>query len=223
MKVALTQSAGRLAELEPMLKERGFEVCRFPLVETSTIENADLQPLFSCPWWLFTSVAAVKALVGLKADFSNRRLGAVGGATAKALQEAGGKLGLVSPRADAASLAEAFIARGEAGPVGLPQGDRALPTLADALACAGYPVVKVTVYRTTSGPWPQGVLPNITVLTSPSAVEALPQEVAERSSLVALGPSTAGALRARGLPHQVANEASVEGVLQAIEQLRQTA
>ncbi len=58
--------------------------------------------------------------------------------------------------------------------------------------------------------------PELVVLASPSAVDALPGEVAERAALVAIGPTTAAALERRGLACRQARAPSVGGVLDAI-------
>ncbi|WP_299430943.1 uroporphyrinogen-III synthase [uncultured Meiothermus sp.] len=220
MTVALTQSEGRLEGLESRLRQRGLEVWRVPLVRTQTRQGADLSRLLDCPWWLFSSVAAVRAVLELGGSLQGRRLGAVGEATKEALEQAGGLVELLGSATHAASLAEAFIALGEAGCVGLPQGHRALPTLARGLSEAGHQVRAVIVYDTFSLPWPDHLeTPDLTLLASPSAAEALPVRIGANTHCLALGPTTARCLRERGWPHTTLPNPSEEEVVATIEQI----
>ncbi len=167
--------------------------------------------------------------------------------------------------ANAAGLAHAFARHpAAAGPVGLPQGSRARPELAGALARAGFATLPVVLYDTVPLPWSDAADDDagIVVLASPSAVTSLFDERAEagdavgrrevappaddgapratvRSAraddraprtdddalrrrgrfaarLVAIGPTTADAVRARGWPCWVAAHPDVEGVLAAV-------
>ena len=219
MIIALTQSEGRLEGLESLLRGRGHQVLRIPLVHTTPLA-ANLEPLADCPWWLFTSPAAVRAVVELGASLQGRKLGAVGESTALALRKAGGKVELIGAEGNAKNLAQMFLAKGESGPVGLPQGTKVLPALAQVLQEGGIEVRPVTVYQTKTLPWPVGVLQrDITLLASPSAVAALPESVAQRSHNLALGPTTAQALEERGWAYRVVESPKVESVFAAILQL----
>ncbi|ADD28161.1 uroporphyrinogen-III synthase [Meiothermus ruber] len=220
MRIALTQSEGRLEGLQERLEAMGLEVLRFPLVQTQTLP-ADLAPLDDCRWWLFTSVAAVRAVLELRGSLPGRALGAVGRATQQALEEAGGRVDLVAPEETAESLAEAFLALRPFGFVGLPQGNRARPVLAQRLREAGYVVRSVVVYQTQTLPWPSdGPVPELVLLTSPTGVEALPEAVGRKVHLLALGPTTAAALSERGFPHTVVPRPSVEAVLETVRYIR---
>ncbi|MGK0618056.1 uroporphyrinogen-III synthase [Meiothermus cerbereus] len=220
MRIALTQSEGRLAGLQERLEAMGLEVVRQPLIQTQVLQ-ADLKPLSDCRWWLFTSVVAVRALLALGGSLKGRSLGAVGQATRQALEEAGGRVDLVSPDETAEGLAEAFLAQRPFGFVGLPQGNRARPVLAQRLREAGYVVQSVVVYQTQTLPWPTDLpAPDLVLLTSPSGVEALPESVGGQARLLALGPTTAAALSERGLPYTLVPGPSVEAVLETIARIR---
>jgi uroporphyrinogen-III synthase len=223
MRVALTQSEGRLVGLEALLIERGFEVVRQPLVQTKTIQEASLEWLSECPWWLFSSAAAVEAVIELGGLLQQRKIGAVGEATAATIEANGARVALRPSETGAEGLASAFIALHEAGPVGWPKGELALPTLAEALVKAGYMVKPLDVYRTEQVPWPKDIAaPEIAVLASPSAVDALPDAIAGNTYCVAIGATTAQRLQARGLPHSTALSPSVDGVLKSIEQIHRS-
>ncbi len=166
------------------------------------------------------------------------RLGAVGRPTASALRAAGAEPALVAERSSrAAVLADAFLRHPQAaGPVGLPQGDRALPTLRRALERAGFETRPLVLYETVTQPWSgdagdadaghadarapeRASEPELVVLASPSAADALPQAIAAHATLVAIGPTTAAALERRGLACRQARSPSVGGVLAAVDAL----
>lgn len=224
MKIALTQTAGRLEDLEPRLRARGHEVVRAPLVEVRPRVDEDTREvaarLMSLPWLLFASRSAVAAWGALGLGLEGPSLGAVGGSTAAALERAGGRVRVVGEPATGRGLAAAFLARRDArGPVGLPCGNRSRDDLRLGLVGAGFAVRAVTVYDTVTRPWSADEGVEAVVLASPSAVQGLPDEVARRVALVALGPTTGRALRHRGLQPAVAPRPDVEAVLDTIESL----
>jgi uroporphyrinogen-III synthase len=246
MKIVLTHSEGRFEGLAEGLRRRGYEVEHAPLIVTRPRSGedarADAEDLLELPWLLFTSRSAVEAWgalgVGWTApDGHVPRLGAVGRQTAAALRALGAEPALVAERSSrAAGLADAFLEHPKAaGPVGLPQGDRARPTLRRALEEAGIETRPLVLYETVTQPWKgeaeesertgpadtpdaAAVASVLIVLASPSAAEALPGEVARRATLVAIGPTTAAAVESRGLRCRQAPTPSVGGVLEAVEE-----
>ncbi len=216
MRIALTQSEGRLAGLQERLEALGLEVLRVPLVRTQSCQ-ADLSPLLECPWWLFTSAAAVEGVRANGAKLGGRLLGAVGPATQKALEASGGQVELVAPLENAQSLAEAFLARRPSGPVGWPRGRQAEPLLEERLQAAGYTVHSAVVYETLPLRWPPGLAaPDLILLASPSAVAALPKAVAQKAHCLALGPTTAAALARRGLAYTLLAQPGIEAAVEAV-------
>jgi uroporphyrinogen-III synthase len=202
--------------LEASLRRHGLEVLRVPLLRTVPLA-VSLEPLRDCPWWLISSVASVEALLALNADFTAHRFGAVGRATASAIRANGGQVELIAPEGNAASLAEQFLKlerRQHRMAVGLPLGDRALSTIHDKLTRAGVPTRALCVYSSQINPWPTDApQPDVIVLASPTAVNGLPEIIAARASLIALGPTTAASIRARGWTCQEARKPSVEALL----------
>lgn len=228
MRVALTQSEGRLDGLADALAGAGHEVLRAPLVtsrprlDESTALSA--RSLLACPWLLVTSRATVEAWQALGLPFAGPALGAVGPGTARAIERAGGKVALVADPPDAAGLAATFLRHVDpatlTGPVALPGGDRARLELSDTLTEAGVDTRPLVVYDTVRRAWtlaPDAV--DAVLLASPSAVEAVPDEVARRAALVALGPSTSAALRSRGFTPLQASAPDTGGVLTVLERL----
>ncbi len=223
LRVALTQSPGKLAGLEAGLLERGFEVVRSPLIKTEPLLTEAVrkraEDLPACPWLLFTSPSGVEAWGALEPGFGDTRLGAVGAKTAAALEGLGGRVSLVGEPQTSLGLAEAFLQSAHAAaPVGLPRGDRALPTLQDALEKNGLETRPLVVYRTvTCGFTVDDV--DVVVLSSPSAVEALPRGVGARARLVALGPSTGAAIEEYGWRYVQAERPDADAVIAALETL----
>jgi uroporphyrinogen-III synthase len=130
-------------------------------------------------------------------------VGAVGAASAEALARAGVCVDLLAEEASGAGLAEAFIALGvERGTrVLLPGAKEPRPELRERLAAAGFEPVPLALYETRPlAPDLSGA--EVVVLASPSAVRACEGAIAALPSsarMVAIGETTASALRERGL------------------------
>ena len=259
MRIVLTHAPGRFEGLDTALRRRGHAVVHAPLIATVPRTGAEVraaaQALLVLPWLLFTSRSAVEAWSALEVGWrapgeptgDAPHVGAVGRKTASALRAAGVEPALVAERASrAAGLADAFLRHPEAAsPVGLPQGDRALPTLRRALERAGFETRPLVLYETVTRPWPGDATggdtaasdtaggdtaagdtaagdtaagaAELVVLASPSAADALPAEATKRATLVAIGPTTAAALERRGLACRQARAPSVGGVLDEVE------
>jgi uroporphyrinogen-III synthase len=226
MRIALTQAKGRLEGLDDRLAALGHEVVRVPLVETVPLTDMEAQEaaaaLLGLPWRLYASRSAVEAWLELGLGLADgARLGAVGPGTARALARAGAPDVLVGERSTAAGLAQAVVAvPGVRGPVGVVQGRRARSTLRDALAAAGFEPRVATVYDTQPQVWRGNEGVDVVVLASPSAVAALPRHVGDGAVLVAIGPTTARAMRERGWRGIEAERPTAEGVLQAVRSAR---
>lgn len=165
------------------------------------------------------------------------RIGAVGPGTAAALRAAGARVDLVAEPSTAEGLAAVFAQNpAAAGPVGLAQGSRARPTLARRLADAGYETRAAVLYDTDEVPWEDGpeahagsFSATVVVVASPSAVASLARgwrgegdadawhgAQATLPRFVAIGPTTAAAVRALGEPCWVAETADVDGIVTAV-------
>ncbi|MDZ7706239.1 MAG: uroporphyrinogen-III synthase [Trueperaceae bacterium] len=224
-RIALTHSSGRLRGLEPALVARGYDVVRNPLIETVPLLDGETRDrargLLSCPWLLFTSPAAVAAWRKLNLPFRgiSSKIGVVGDKTAATVQRYGGRVALVADPPTAVGLADTFLTTYPGvHHVGLPQGNRAKPTLQQHLEASGVQTRSVVVYKTETLPWRAGDA-EVVVLASPSAFKALPDDVAKRATLVAIGPTTAAAIRQQGLTPVVAARPSVAALLDTIDDL----
>lgn len=223
MRVLVTASEGRLAGLEGLLEVRGYEAIRHPVIATEVIRDpVAAQRLLGLPWWLFLSRTAVEASVANGLSFPiDVRLAAVGPGTAEALRAAGGEVAATGDPATAEGLAKAVV-RHPHGPrsgdsIGAVVGNRARSALRIALALHGVDLVTAELYCTRTRGWRDIGSVDVVVLASPSAVVELPIFIAWTALLVAIGPTTAGAIRRRGWEAIEATEPTVQGVLDALD------
>jgi uroporphyrinogen-III synthase len=132
------------------------------------------------------------------------KLAAVGGATATALSEIACRDVDFVPRVQRVEGMVAEFPPG-AGAVLVAQGDLAGPALADGLRTLGYTVTAVEAYTTTARRPAGGEVAwlrsaDVVVVASGSAATALADATPIGARLVAIGPSTAAAASAIGLP-----------------------
>ena len=164
-----------------------------------------------------------------------RKLAAVGPGTAAALAAHGLEPTLVAGVSTGEGLAEALVPRLQPGElVLLPAAEEGRRTLEEGLAAAGAAVERVAAYRSrpvgsTPEGWGEVVAhpPRCVLFGSPRTVEAflaLPgaEALVPRVRAVAVGPTTAAALRARGWePAAIASAPTppewVEAAVRAIE------
>lgn len=208
------EPAAKLRELGAHVQSRAafsMSVLGGPGTIQTAVEGAD--------WVLFASPYALWIVGSSTELFRSRRIGAVGPGTARELARIGIPIDLLSEKSTGAGLAEAFLALGlpKQTAVLLPRARDGRPELRDALRSAGYNVCDAVVYETSSQPigpiedeW------DAVLVASPSGAEALPQ-AAFRAKLVAIGETTAAALRARGFAvAAVAARPTTEGMVEAL-------
>lgn len=223
----LTHSEGRLQGLADALAARGLAVAHRPLIETELLPceavRADAELLLGAAWLLFTSRTAVRAwaALGLPLDGATpgatAKLGAVGRRTADDLRDLGAQVALEAEPPNAEGLLRTFSAHvAPPAQVGLPCGEEALGTLETGLTRAGFTVGKAVLYRTLTRPLLETDA-DLVVLASPTAVAALPDALTG-ARLVALGPSTARAVRERGLDAVESRTPDLTGVVEAVLQ-----
>src|SRR5262245_17218085 len=205
-----------------LLEDEGAEVLAVPLLELEPPTDprplqaaAELLRRFS--WVAFASERAVTALVeaartaGTLDVLRTRKLAAVGPGTAAALGGLGLEASLVATVATGEGLAEALVPQLQPGDsVLLPAAEQGRRALEEALLAAGAAVERVVAYRsgvagTTPAGWAEVVArpPRCVLFGSPRTVEAflsLPGAggLVGQVRAVAVGPTTAAALRARG-------------------------
>lgn len=247
--VVVTRDEPRDGPLAASLRARGLEVLCWPVVRIAPpgdprpLEEA-LARVAEFDWIVFASRHAVEAVVARMASPGGTRPGrpgrarvaAVGSATAAALRAHGWDPDVVPADAHADALVAALAAHVKPGArVLFPASSRALPALGDGLRRLGAEVVQVEAYRNESAPLDvpacraaidSGAVGAVT-FTSPSCVEELEralgreafERLADAAFAVALGPTTAGALTARGIEPVLASPATLEGLAATTSQI----
>jgi uroporphyrinogen-III synthase len=246
--VVVTRAAAQSEKLCEELKVRGATVRLLPLIsfgppeDYKAVDDA-LARWESFDWILFTSANAVQAVMerrrllgGAPAslDGVKPRAAAVGPATAEAAEAAGFSVGCVATNHSGTGLVEELGEEVRNRSVLLPRSDRANPELTETLKRLGATVTAVTAYRTlppTKGDRARvqdcvkegvdGIL-----FYSPSAVENFLEllgrdrleKLQGRTVMVAIGPTTAGALSAAGVQRIAwAADTATSAVIGALE------
>jgi uroporphyrinogen-III synthase len=225
--VVVTRGAGGDDALAARLAELGAAVRALPSIAFAP--PADPAPLDAalrdpsgCDWVVFASATAVDrtlarmAELGIPADALARpALAAVGPATAARLGQVVRAPDLVPADARGEAMAAALAPQVRGRRVLLPRPADGRPELSDGLLAAGARLSAVEAYRTVPAPaealrpiadWISRGEVDAIAFASPSAVKAVTRALAERAPLLervllaAIGPTTAEALRAAGLP-----------------------
>lgn len=176
-------------------------------------------------WVVFASAAAVRHVAGLDpvvaGGLRGRAIAAVGPSTAQALAEAELPVDLVADEGTGAGLARALLARFGAArpPVLLPAARGGRTELRDALAAAGCAVTVDELYASEALAAPNDAELDVdaVVVASPSGARAALTGRAGHVKAVAIGPTTADALRELGLtPAAVASAPTPVDVVDAV-------
>jgi uroporphyrinogen-III synthase len=227
--VAVTRGKAGEDALSARLRELGAEVLEVPAISTAAPSSwealdAALAELAQFDWVAFASATAVDATLarlaalGLPPPAVGTRLAAVGKATAERLADRLRAADLVPGSATGAALAAAMAPRMRGRRVLVPRAEEGRVELLEGLAAAGAEVVAAPCYRTVLAP-PEVVAPlgdavgdgrvDAVAFASPSAVKAVVEGLGRRAALLsrctlaAIGPTTAAALAAAGLPADV--------------------
>lgn len=242
-RVAVTRDEDHSGALTSALVAEGFEPVRCVVMQESAsgepaVLSAVAAGLEAYDWIICSSVRAVTALAAARAIAWPRgvRTAAVGARTAEALVSAGADPApLVGASEGAAALWAALSMNSWTGSRVLvptvPGGHR---TLIEGLRQAGAVVSEVEAYRMTPRPAAQiradwvAAAPDAAVISSPSTVSGLMAGVgsdalAALSAIVAIGPTTAAALAAAGVPCQQAGRADFREAARTLARLRDTA
>lgn len=240
MRVLTTRAREQTERLMALLRLHGAEPCVLPAIryappEDRTSLEAAIREVTNCRYAVFTSATGVRSFLaemraaGHDAGRLGLRLYAVGPATAAAVAGEGLRSEALPVRQRAEGLAQLLRERAAPDERGLIVGPESSDTaLLRSLQKNGLQVRPVGAYRTVSGvdqaaaaavleaPPPQAAL-----FYSPSAVRgtlsALPQEFLRQGRIIAVGPTTAAALRESGLsPDAIATEPSDAAVVEAL-------
>ncbi len=246
--ILVTREKERSLEMVREIEARGGKAVVVPMIATGPPVSWDecdraIARLDEFDLLVFTSVTAVEMFVGRTrvlgvppAALSRARSAAVGDATASALEACGVPVAYVPAEFTGASLGSSLGGSLPGKRVLIPRGNIARREVAETLREQGAAVETVTVYVTTrpegiDGPRfaPRVLAGEFDVVTfaSPSAAENFvsffgPRElgaVADHARIAAIGPSTADAVRALGLPADIiARQSNASGLITSIEE-----
>jgi uroporphyrinogen-III synthase len=238
--VALTRPLDRNEELVALLSSLGAHVVEVPLIEIGPpadrgegLRNA-LDHVEEFDWIAVLSTngahALLRALNGMELSRSCK-VAAVGRATAEALREGGLEVALVGDGRGGASLARQMSDAFDPAQLLVVAAQEGRREFAEELGAAGWRVTSVAGYATVATAVTEQdraslIAADIVIVASPSAVGnymALGPSGDERQSFVAIGETTAAALRAAGLAEVVVAEAPTdvalaEAVVRAVQQ-----
>ncbi|HEY8507173.1 MAG TPA: uroporphyrinogen-III synthase [Steroidobacteraceae bacterium] len=242
--VVVTRAEPQDGPLSSYLKNLGLRVLLWPAVSVTpadpTALRQELDRVKEFDWIVFTSRHAVDAVITLLPQKPEGvRIAAVGQATAQVLRQRGWDVDLLPEEANAAALVNAFAAHVRKGTrVLYPASSRALPTLKKGLTGLGAEVTQVEAYRTDAAPldvencraWINRESVGAVTFASPSAVVELERALGradfdrllDKAASVAIGPTTARALKERGRTPVVAESATLEGLANTTFKLLQT-
>jgi len=247
--IVITRAPEQARELVHSLEELGARVVLLPMVSFAPPPDTErldeqLRQLRSFDAVVFLSKNAVAyifdrcAQLGIQCEVllsRDRVVGAVGPATARALEEKGVRVSYVTEKGTGEALAR------EIGPalagrrVLVPRSDRGDDRIPSTLRAMGARVTEVISYRTVD---PASVDPDILdrtrragvdaiVFASPSAVYNFARVIGDcdlpalsaRVPFVAIGPTTAAAIRSSGASVRIeAEESSASGIVQALRE-----
>jgi uroporphyrinogen III methyltransferase / synthase len=244
-RIVVTRAVEQARELTSGLEALGATVLALPAI--SFVDPADFAPLDAAianvatfDWLLFTSANAARYFAkrcracGVDPHTLQRAarplfVSVVGPMTAEAVAAEGFLVNHMAEEFQAAALARELADELRGKKVLLPHGDRAKNELAVALRAAGAEVTPVIAYRTTEA---DSAAPDVLeavrrgetdaiAFFSGSAFRSVAAKVGldnlRRVAIAAIGPVTAGEIRAAGLPVAVeAPKATMESFVNAL-------
>jgi uroporphyrinogen-III synthase len=239
--VVVTRDEDADGPLSRALSARGLRVARWRTVRTAPPEDAGpleaaLAELASFDWLVFTSRRAVAAVAERVRPLpAGLRIAAVGEASSAALEREGWPVDVLPEEQFAEGLVAALSAAG-VGPgtrVLFPASEIARDAVPEGLAALGARVTTVVAYRTlATAPDADAVRDalddaavDVVTFASPSAVEnlaaglpaALLGRLRREARAVAIGPTTAEAVRAAGWAGvAMADRPSLDGLAETV-------
>jgi uroporphyrinogen-III synthase len=246
--ILVTRQREQAGEMIREIELRGGTAVVVPMIETGPPPSwaecdEAIGRLASYDMLVFASVNAVESFVGRThilgvppGELARAKTAAVGESTAAALAR-GGIMGALIPEEFTGSSLAAALGGGLAGKrVLIPRGNIAREAVPDALRASGAIVETVTVYVTTK---PAGIVAesfvhrvlagefDVVTFASPSSAANFGSlfgpdtlgAVADNAKIAVIGPTTADAVRALGLPVDIiARESSARGLVACIDE-----
>lgn len=244
-RVLVTRSRTQASALSGLLSERGAAPVEMPTIEIRDVPDPSeldraISELGGFDWVMFTSANGVEAFwARLRAknldarSLGKARIGAIGPATAQALEERGLHPDFMPEVYTTGGILSALETAGISGQrILLPRANIAPPDLTDGLARLGAEPHHVTAYLTevateAASEGRQMLLEgqiDIITFASSSTVTNLRQllgddwQVARKAAIACIGPVTAATAREEGLNVDIlAEEQTIPGLVRAIE------
>lgn len=244
-RILVTRTRHQASALSRLLSTCGAQPIEMPTIEIQTVATTELDQailsLGNYHWIIFTSVNGVVAffrrLYALNLDgrwLNGLRLGAIGPATASALQERGMRPDCLPEEHTSEGLVAVLRSQALGGcRVLLPRADIAGRELAEGLAGLGAEVHEVVTYKTITpteaSPQAKQMLLageiDVVTFTSSSTVVNLmallggQREAINRAKVACIGPVTAATATEAGLRVDiVAQQHTIPGLVQTMEQ-----
>ena len=221
VRIILTREKDRNRDWAGQLQAAGLPFLELPLVRFESLPVPDDFRADGFDWICFTSPQGVKAFAAAELQVGKAQMASLGAGTARALAEHGfrDKLGIEAP--DGAAFALAFLARMNApGRMIMPGPERRLEEPAATFRAAGWDVVELPLYKTSTVPAdelpdePFTPADNV-FFCSPSAVRAFAAAWDQRPRCTAIGQTTADALKKTGFSPAVAAVPDLNSMIQA--------
>lgn len=247
VRVLVTRPRERAQELCFLLEDEGAEVISLPLLELLPADDERplrfaAEQIHQYAWIAFASPSAVRALVGAARQagtldrLAKVKLAVVGPGTGSEVEAHGLAVAKTATVNTGAGLAQALVGLVEADEqVLLPAAQEGRPELEDGLRTAGIRVARVAAYRSEQRRVDPAALealasnpPGALLFGSPRSAEALFDLLGsidtsrlKRSKFVAIGPTTAAALKRLGVAvaavaERPTSEALVDAAVRAL-------
>lgn len=232
-RVLVTRSERKAGRLTTLLRARGAEVLEIPCIRTETLD-APLPPLSGYGQVVFTSPTGVESFFErLRSgrrdvrEIGDAAIAAVGPSTREALESRGLKVDLVPPAYNGTSLGEALLAEARrfAGkPLLLLRAERGAPELPRILRDGGVKFDEVHLYRTVpvdGDPAVSEMLRDIDAAAFACASSVRNFTAAYPGigvRAVCIGEQTEKAAREAGYETTVAKKATLEDLVNAVEE-----
>jgi len=239
-KIIFTQPLNSSSKLEKRLNESGFDVERFPMVQTNRVEPNEelsniLKDINKYSWLIFTSKNAIRHLFALleelEYDFPKKKIAVIGEKTAKTLKQ----YGYQADYENKGTTSHDFVEELKNGVIR--KGSRVLAILGnlapDTLEIGLTDFMnfqRINIYETKPTQINEGALREIVqserfdrvVFTSPSGITRM-REVLRKDwqkmnyKCICIGSVTAGALLESGIePLRIAEKPAEKGLFDAI-------
>lgn len=206
------------AEQEQRLRQAGVVLDMRPFIQLSYCKDIALPSTGGRPITaVFTSVHAVNAVKERISELPLvNQIYCIAGATERSVRDVFSGLKSISAFPYAQELAQTLREQYQGGELWLFRGDKALPTIPKVLSQAGIAFESIEVYRNIASPHHIDYIPDVLLFFSPSGVESYcsMNNIVDSTVAIAIGTTTAGALKGKAARIAIAAEPSEAAVVE---------